>query len=100
VPVGVVVRVFPLGAPAPIPGAFVTVRTQSGTAVLGTFDCPAEGDASVCRIGAGAGLYDLAVGAPGYETADARAEVTAAAGSCCPSVNAVALDVPLTRPRP
>ncbi len=93
--IALVVRVFPQGAPAPVPGAFVTVRGQNGTVELGTFDCTADAEASVCQIGAPPGLYDLSVGAPGFETADLRADVAAVTGGCCPAVSPVKLDVPL-----
>lgn len=102
-PQAIVVRVFPAGASGPVPDATVTVRAQSGTQDLGTVGCTPAADASVCRIAAGPGIYDLSIGAPGFETAVARAEVTATTASsatCCPTVNAVTVDVPLTTAPP
>ncbi len=93
-----VVRLTARGAPGPVPDAFISIREAGGKDQLRTVPCPAEGDASVCRIPGGPGAYDVIAGAPGFDRATARAAVAdTTAGACCPSVGTQEVRIELVR---
>jgi hypothetical protein len=96
--IALVVRIGTEDANAPVPGAFVSIREAGGKHDLRTVLCQPE-DVSVCRIPGGPGAYDLVVGAPGFDSATARAVVAdTTAGACCPSVATQELRIELSRP--
>jgi hypothetical protein len=92
----IVVRVTAAGSVGPVAGAFIVVQPVSPTGTSVAVTCTPEADASVCMANTGGGTFRIAVGAPGFTTAERDATVVYTSGECCYSVAGAHFDVALT----